>query len=137
DQPETPETSRADKLRRIEELGVDPWGQRFDGHQPIAAIRALSTDVSEDQRPRVKAAGRIVQRRGQGKAFFIDIWDWTGRVQVMIGQKQVGDQGWALTQLLDLGDLVGVDGEFGKTRMGEPTIFVKQLTVLGKSLLPH
>ncbi len=88
------EASRADKLRRIEELGLDPWGQRFDGHQPIATIRALPADLTENQRPRVKAAGRIIQRRGQGKAYFLDIWDWTGRVQIMIGQKQVGDEGW-------------------------------------------
>lgn len=131
------EASRTEKLRRLEELGIDPWGQRFDGHQPIATIRALPADQPEGQRPRVKAAGRIVQRRGQGKAFFIDIWDWTGRVQIMIGQKQVGDQGWAITQLLDLGDLIGVEGTFGKTRMGEPTIFVEKLTYLTKSLLPH
>ena len=131
------EQVRTDKLKKIEELGLDPWGQRFDGHQAIADIRKLNADTAEGQRPKVRAAGRIVQRRGQGKAFFVDIWDWTGKVQVMIGQKQVGDQGWALTQLLDLGDLVGVDGEFGKTRMGEPTIFVQQLTFLGKSLSPH
>ncbi len=130
------EQIRADKLRKIEELGLDPWGQRFDGHQPIDAIRKLPCD---DHPPttRVRAAGRIVQRRGQGKAVFVDIWDWTGKVQIMIGQQQVGDQGWALTQLLDLGDFVGVDGRFGKTRMGEPTIFVDKLTYLGKSLMPH
>jgi lysyl-tRNA synthetase class 2 len=128
---------RAEKLRQIEALGIDPWGQRFDGHQAIADIRKLPADMPEGQRPRVRAAGRIVQRRGQGKAYFIDIWDWTGKVQIMLGQKQVGDQGWALTQLLDLGDLIGVDGEFHKTRMGEPTIFVDKLTYLGKSLMPH
>lgn len=137
DQPETFETSRADKLRRIEELGLDPWGQRYDGHQPIASIRALPCDGPKEQWQRVKAAGRIVQRRGQGKAVFIDIWDWTGRVQIMIGLKEVGEQAWAVTQNLDLGDLIGVEGPFGKTRMGEPTIFTTNLTYLGKSLLPH
>jgi lysyl-tRNA synthetase class 2 len=137
DTPENFEASRAEKLRRIEELGVDPWGQRFDGREPIAAIRALPADLVEGARPRVKAAGRIIQRRGQGKAIFIDIWDWTGRVQIMIGQKQVGEQGWALAQNLDLGDLIGVEGLFGKTRMGEPTIFIDKLTFLSKSLQPH
>jgi len=144
DDPDTFEASRAEKLRRIEELGVDPWGQRFDAHQSIATIRALGADQPEDQRPRVKAAGRVIQRRGQGKAYFVDIWDWTGKVQVMIGQKQVGEQGWAIAQNLDLGDLIGVEGHFGKTRMNEPTIFIDQrrhpddkLTFLGKSLQPH
>ncbi len=130
------EQVRADKLRQIEALGLDPWGQRFDGHQAIADIRSLPCD-EHPPTTRVRAAGRIVQRRGQGKAYFIDIWDWSGKVQIMLGQKQVGDQGWALTQLLDLGDLIGVDGVFGKTRVGEPTIFVDKLTFLGKSLSPH
>jgi lysyl-tRNA synthetase class 2 len=129
------EASRSEKLHQIEQLGLDPWGGRFDGHQAIAAIRALPDDANP--RPRVRAAGRIVQRRGQGKVYFLDIWDWTGKVQVMIGQKQVGETGWALAQNLDLGDLLGVDGEFGKTRMGEPTIFADAIHFLGKSLLPH
>jgi lysyl-tRNA synthetase class 2 len=132
--PENPEASRAEKLRKIEALGLDPWGARFDGHQPLAAIRALPLEGAP---PRVRAAGRIVQRRGQGKLYFVDIKDWTDRVQVMIGQKQVGETGWALAQLLDLGDLLGVDGTLGRTRMGELTIFADGLHFLGKSLLPH
>ena len=131
------EQVRADKLRQIEALGLDPWGQRFDGRPAIGDIRKLPADMPEGERPRVRAAGRIVQRRGQGKMYFIDIWDWSGKVQIHLGQKQLGDQGWALAQLLDLGDLIGVDGEFHTTRMGEPTIFVDKLTFLGKSLLPH
>jgi lysyl-tRNA synthetase class 2 len=133
--PDSFEASRADKLRRIEELGIDPWGSRFDGHQAIAAIRALPHDTAPP--PRVRAAGRIVQRRGMGKAHFLDIQDWTGKIQVMLGQKQVGETGWALTQQLDLGDLIGVDGTLGLTRMGELTIFAGALHFLGKSLLPH
>jgi lysyl-tRNA synthetase class 2 len=155
------ETSRLEKLRNIEKLGLDPWGQRFDGHQPIQAILQLPGDLPEDQRPAVKAAGRIVSRRIGGKVHFIDIRDWSGhlttrkttsdddkhesseftdwssRVQVMIGQKQVGEIGWALAQELDLGDLVGIEGKFGKTKRGEPTIFATTLTFLGKSLEPH
>jgi len=133
--PDNFEASRQDKLRRIQALGIDPWGQRFDDRQAIAEIIAVPGDL--DPRPRVGAAGRIVQRRGQGKVFFLDIKDWTGRVQVMLGQKQIGETGWALAQELDLGDLIGVRGEFGKTKMGEKTIFVNELTILGKSLLPH
>jgi lysyl-tRNA synthetase class 2 len=128
------EQVRADKLRKIEALGLDPWGRRFDGHQPIGEIRKLPTDPPT---PGVRAAGRVVQRRGQGKAFFIDVWDWTGKVQTMIGKKEVGDQAWELTQLIDLGDLIGVEGTFKSTQKGEPTIFVEKLTYLGKSLLPH
>ncbi len=160
--PDSFEASRLEKLRRIEELGLDPWGQRFDGHQAIAAIRALPADLPEGQRPRVRAAGRIVLRRTAGKLHFLEIRDWSGQrirrqtkskhaapeefeefdawsgyVQVMIGQQQVGPTGWALAQLLDLGDLIGVEGSFGKSKTGELTIFAESLTFLGKSLLPH
>src|SRR5262249_43235442 len=131
------EASRAAKLRRIEALGLDPWGGRFDGHRSIEAIRAKPADLPEDQRERVRAAGRIVLRRVMGNAHFLTLWDWTGRVQVMIGKKQVGETGWRLAQELDLGDLIGVEGAFGKTKTGEPTIFADKLEFLGKSLLPH
>ncbi len=132
---DTFEASRGDKLQRIEQLAIDPWGGRFDGHRPIGVIRGLDPEAQPPQR--VRAAGRIVQRRIQGKVHFLDIWDWTGRVQVYVGQKQVGETGWQLALNLDLGDLIGVDGTFGKTRMGELTIFADQLTYLGKSLEPH
>jgi lysyl-tRNA synthetase class 2 len=150
-------SSRAEKLRRIEELGLDPWGGRFDGHQPIAALRELPLD--ETNPPMVRAAGRIVLRRNAGKLFFLEIRDWSGQrcrrelkgkdhtgesvdawssfIQVMIGQRQVGETGWALAQELDLGDLLGVDGKLGKTKTGELTIFAEKLHFLGKSLLPH
>ncbi len=139
------EASRMDKLQAIEALGLDPWGGRFEGHQSIAEILNLPQDKLEGDRPRVRAAGRIVLRRDAGKVHFVDLWDWTtprrdderGKLQVMIGQKQVGEQGWALAQNLDLGDLLGVDGSFGKTRTGEPTIFAEKITILGKSLEPH
>jgi lysyl-tRNA synthetase, class II len=157
------ESSRLEKLRNIEKLGLDPWGHRFDDHQPIQAILGLPADVPEEQRPIVKAAGRIVSRRIGGKVHWLDIRDWSGqlttrktnsssedakheaaefsdwssRVQVMLGQKQVGEVGWALAQELDLGDLVGIEGKFGKTKRGEPTIFAEKLTFLSKSLESH
>jgi lysyl-tRNA synthetase class 2 len=139
------EASRLEKLHALEALGVDPWGQRFDGQTTVADVLKLPADRPEPERPRVRVAGRIVLRREAGKAHFVDLWDWTtprrdgerGKLQVMISQRHVGDQGWKLAQLLDLGDLLGVEGPFGKTRTGEPTVFAEQLTFLGKSTLPH
>ena len=164
----TPETntagdaraSRLEKLHRIEAMGIDPWGSRFDAHLGIEQILAMPADLQEAERPKVKAAGRIVSRRIKGKLHFIDLWDASGKpqmrktreqegreateflgyssqIQLMIGAKQVGETGWALAQELDLGDLIGVEGSFGKTKMGEPTIFVEKLTILTKSLEPH
>ncbi len=154
------EASRIEKLRAIEALGLDPWGSRFDNHVPIAEVLRLPADLPEDRRPRVRVAGRIVSRREGGKVHFLDLKDWSGeptlreikgeregaeekvpdlssRIQVMVGQRQVGERGWQLAQLLDLGDLLGVEGTYGKTRRGEPTVFADGLTILGKSLLPH
>lgn len=127
--------ARQEKLRRLEELGIDPWGHRFDDHQGIAEILQLPQDA--DPRPKVRAAGRIRLRRAMGKVHFLQIWDWSSpdqMLQVMIGKKQVGEDGWEAAQNFDLGDLIGVEGEFGKTRTGEPTIFASKIEYLGKSL---
>jgi lysyl-tRNA synthetase class 2 len=151
------EASRLEKLRRIEQLGLDPWGERFDGHQPIAALRQMPLD--EANPPRVRAAGRIALRRIAGKLHFLEIRDWSGSkvrrelkgkehagqdydawssyIQVMIGRQQVGETGWDLAQELDLGDLLGVEGTLKHTKTGELTIFAEKLVFLGKSLLPH
>ena len=75
-------------------------------------------------------------RRGQGKVYFLDLRDWTERIQIFVGKKQVGDEGWSLVELLDLGDLIGVDGRLGYTKTGELTVFAEKITFLTKSLLP-
>jgi lysyl-tRNA synthetase class 2 len=134
--PQDPfEVSRTEKLQAIETLGLDPWGSRFDGHQAIDKVRELPADAEPPQT--VKIAGRILLRREMGNVHFLTLWDWTGKLQVMIGKKQVGEQGWALAKQLDLGDLLGVEGRFGATKTGELTVFAEKLTFLGKSLLPH
>ena len=130
---------RLEKLKQIEALGIDPWGHRFDGRTPIAQVRDLPAAPFDDANPgpQVRIAGRVIGRRRMGKVYFIDLWDQTGKVQVMAGQKQVGDLGWKVCELLDLGDLLGAEGEFGVTKMGEPTVRARQLTFLTKSLEPH
>lgn len=137
---ESLEAVRLEKLRKIAELGHDPWGQRFDDHQAIAAVRALElpegAGTGDVKGPSVRVAGRIILRRGQGKVNFLQVRDWTGAIQVMVGKNQVGEAAWALAELLDLGDLLGVDGTLGLTRTGELTVFATGLTFLGKSVLP-
>ena len=71
-------------------------------------------------------------RRGQGKVNFLELRDWTGRIQVFVGKKQVGELGWKLAELLDLGDLIGVDGRLGYTRTGELTVFAESLDLPGQ-----
>jgi lysyl-tRNA synthetase class 2 len=160
------ESARRDKLQKIVELGIDPWGTRFDAHAPIAEIRRRAREIvyrRQDGRaaplpvldagaadfdfrqwlaeqgpgemtgPEVRAAGRIMLHRDKGKLQFIDIRDMTGQIQLFVGQQQVGDD-WQLAQLLDLGDIIGVDGELRRTKTGELSIFAKRLTMLSKSL---
>ena len=131
--------SRRANLQALVALGIDPWGRRFDGHLPVAAIRNRPMLPFDDANPgpTVRAAGRVVGRRLMGKVYFLDLQDTTGRVQVMAGKKQVGDQGWQILDHLDLGDVLGVDGEFGVTKKGEPTVRATGLTFLAKSLEPH
>ena len=100
---ESLEAVRLEKLRKIEALGLDPWGQRFDGHQAIAGVRALPVPegTGSEGGPSVRVAGRIMLRRGQGKVNFLQLRDWSGDIQVFIGKNQVGEAGW------DLGGLAG------------------------------
>jgi lysyl-tRNA synthetase class 2 len=141
------EAARRDKLRKIQQLGIDPWGGRFDGHSPIGAIRARENEIAvhapadaalappaPEHGPTVRAAGRIMRLRTAGKAVFVDIRDWTGTIQVLMGKKQVGDANWELVQAFDLGDIIGVDGELGRTRTGEITIFATAVHFLTKTL---
>jgi lysyl-tRNA synthetase class 2 len=143
------EASRREKLRKLEELGVDPWGGRFDGHTAIGEIRARESEITvepippgSDARepaqhgPKVRAAGRIVLQRKKGKLIFVDIRDWTGQIQLFIGRGQVGEDNWALAECFDLGDIVGVDGELKRTKAGELTIFAEKLHFLTKSIEP-
>ncbi len=134
------ESARLEKLRRIEAMGLDPWGQRFDDHQAVAQVREIFLpEVKEGEepvRPQVRIAGRIVLKRGQGKVAFLQVRDWTGTIQVMLGKNQVGEDPWKLVGELDLGDLIGVDGGLGLTKTGELTVFAQSLTFLSKSLLP-
>ena len=86
------------------------------------------------QGPKVRAAGRIILHRDKGKLQFIDIEDWTGRIQLFVGQKQVGEENWALIQCLDLGDTIGVDGMLRWTQTGELSIFADKIHILCKAL---
>ncbi len=86
--------------------------------------------------PKVRAAGRIVLERKKGKLIFIDIRDWTGQIQLLIGRNQIGEDNWALAECFDLGDLIGVDGQLKRTNTGELTIFAEKLHFLTKTLDP-
>jgi len=126
---------RQAKLDRLRELGVDPYRGELAGIESVAAVAAQFRPDGEPAR--VTAAGRIVGGiRRHGRAAFFHIQDWTGRLQVYVRKDRVGDDGFALFGLLDIGDIVGVSGTLEKTRTGEVTLFADRLVPMSKALLP-
>jgi lysyl-tRNA synthetase class 2 len=130
------EKARRDKLDKLAALGIDPWGGRLDDVTPIAAARSQGEAVAKDSDagPTVRVAGRIMLQRSAGSLVFLDLHDRTGRIQIMLGKKQVGPEAWKIVDCLDLGDLVGIDGRLGWSKTGELTVFAAGLTFLAKSL---
>ncbi|MFQ5500893.1 MAG: lysine--tRNA ligase [Phycisphaerae bacterium] len=132
---------RRKKLADLTGLGQDPFGQRFDGVVPNAAIRVriegLELDPGQsDESAQARAAGRIILRRVMGKLAFLTLRDSTGDIQIGLSKKVLGDSGWAILKLLDLSDIIGVDGHLGRTKTGEPTVWGRDVTVLCKALRP-
>jgi len=140
DQPSSTVTAllqaRRDKLAKLQELGIDPWGSRFDHSKAVASVRKEGESIAQDadDGPTVRVAGRIMLLRNAGRLVFLDLVDRTGRLQVMIGKKQVGPEIWPVVSCLDLGDIIGVEGRLGYSNSGEMTIFASSLTFLTKSL---
>lgn len=128
------EQARLEKLRKIVELGHDPFGQRFDDHTPIAKARTLAPAENGVLGESTRVAGRIMLRRKAGKLRFFDIEDSTGKIQLLFSRGDLAEEQWELMSQLDLGDLVGIDGQLKRTDTGEISIQVQTLTVLCKSL---
>ncbi|MFN3467919.1 MAG: OB-fold nucleic acid binding domain-containing protein, partial [Candidatus Brocadiales bacterium] len=127
------EQDRLEKLERLRAMGIDPYGKRYNGQKSLLSI---AENYNSEEGKRVRAAGRISSLRPHGKASFLDIRDWTGRIQLYIKQDKVGESKFEVFKLLDLGDIIGVEGTLFKTRTGEITILVEDFTVLSKALLP-
>ena len=127
------EQQRQEKLSKIEALGLDPYGSRYENVEPAASARARFKDEDENQQAR--CAGRIVLLRDIGKLIFITLRDRSGTIQVGLSKSMLPSQ-WGLAKLLDLGDVIGADGRLGKTRTGEITIWVEEggLAFLSKCL---
>ncbi|MEI8234649.1 MAG: lysine--tRNA ligase [Verrucomicrobiota bacterium] len=123
--------TRRQKMLALREKGVAPYGQRFEITGPIAMVRERFADGRCE-----RIAGRITAHRDMGKSHFLDLTDSTGRLQFFVHAKEVGPEAYAIFQLLDIGDFLGVEGETFTTKTGEPTLRVKKLTVLSKALRP-
>jgi len=132
------ELVRRQKLDKLKELGVDPWGQRFvrtDSTQTCKDKIAGKTNEELEANPiRVTVAGRIMQLRKMGKASFLNILDKFGRIQGYISVDTVGAESYEIFKTNDLGDIIGISGRLMLTKTGEPTIRVDKYTFLTKSL---
>ena len=140
-QPQTAEPSlseilqvRRDKLKALQDAGRNPFEQtRF-------ARSAYSADIKDDfeayDGKTLQAAGRIMSKRGMGKAIFCDIQDDRGQIQLYVRKDAVTEQEFADFRKYDIGDIIGVSGYAFKTKTGEISIHVQQVTLLSKSLRP-
>jgi len=144
--------ARLEKLRQLRAMGKDPFAiERFERRCLVrfrdsqTAVEPYSTDVisafeqnepfAESAEISVRIAGRVVSLRLMGRAAFAHIQDRKGRIQIYVRQDDLGEE-YELVKLLDLGDFLGVEGFVFRTRTGEVTIHVRELTVLAKSLRP-
>ncbi len=128
------EQNRLDKISRLIELGVEPYGRAFPGTRSAAEVAALCTP--EPSTEVVRVAGRLMALRGHGKAGFLDLHDRSGKIQLYVRKDNLSERDRAVYELLDLGDIIGVAGNPGRTRTGEPTIFLTELTILSKAVTP-
>lgn len=122
---------RKEKLAKMQELGLNPYGEKF---QTTTTPGALKADFSDEKK--VTIAGRLLAIRDMGKSVFATLGDVHGRIQIYINKKGVSEAEWEAYQLLDLGDWIGISGETFTTGKGEPSVKVETLTVLSKALRP-
>lgn len=134
------ELARRAKLPRYEELGVSPFGQRFERNSFSEDVKTKYNDLTEEQLNELPEvfifAGRIKFIRKMGKAAFFNIQDKTGMFQCYIRIDSVGEENYKVFKLADLGDIVGVEGKLMKTQTGELTLRVSTFTHLTKALKP-
>ncbi|TKJ33831.1 MAG: lysine--tRNA ligase [Planctomycetes bacterium B3_Pla] len=127
------ERQRQEKLSRIKELGVEPYGGRYEGAEPAEGIKGGFKE--DDPTQQARGAGRITLLRDIGKLIFMTLRDRSGTIQVGLSKKLLAGQ-WQLAKLLELGDTIGAAGQLGKTKTGEITIWADEVTLLSKCLLP-
>jgi lysyl-tRNA synthetase class 2 len=127
------EKQRQEKLSQIEQLGIDPYGSKYESVEHAEEIKSRFRDDVPNQK--AKSAGRIVLLRDIGKLIFITLRDCSGTIQVGLSKQLLSEQ-WQLTKLLEPGDIIGASGPLGKTKTGEITIWADNIVLLSKCLLP-
>ncbi len=126
---------RRAKIEDWRALGCEPYAYRYDVTHHATELLAKGDAVSEEPGERVQVAGRLMTRRGHGKAGFGHVLDGTGRIQVYFRSDVMGEA-FARYELLEVGDWVGVSGALFRTRTGEITVRAEQVELLSKSIRP-
>ncbi len=134
------EQIRIDKMNELKELGVEPFGGRYlpENHSKelIEKYEEVSKEDLAEKEISVKIAGRIMTKRGKGKAGFMHIQDNDGQIQVYVRKDQLTDLEFTVYEKSDIGDIIGVEGVMFKTQTGEVSVKAKTYTHLTKALKP-
>ena len=134
------ELVRREKLKELENLGIDPFGARFDVTSNSKEIKEKYADKTKEELHEVDipvvVAGRIMTKRGKGKAGFMHIQDKFGQIQIYVKLDNVGEEQYALFEKADLGDIVGIEGTVMRTNMGELSVRATKYVHLVKALRP-
>lgn len=124
---------RRKKLESLREQGIEPYGEKYDvSHRSTEIIEGFD----ELEGKAVCVSGRIMTRRGHGKAAFAHLQDGVGSIQIYISEDRVGKERYLVYQDLDIGDIIGVTGDVFKTRTGEVTVNIVSFKILAKALRP-
>ena len=131
---------RRAKLQELQEKGKDPFQiVKFDNKDNSKDIKEKFVDPVEGEEAEpivVTLAGRLMAKRGHGKASFCDLQDMYGRIQIYVKLDEVGAESYEEFKKYDIGDIIGITGTVFKTHMGEVSVKVKEITLLSKSLRP-
>ncbi|GGB13003.1 lysine--tRNA ligase [Macrococcus hajekii] len=133
---------RRQKMQDLIDLGIDPFGQKFERSATAASLTEQWDQFSKEElhdkeeESHVTIAGRIMTKRGKGKAGFAHLKDLSGQIQIYVRKDAVGDEQFDLWNNADLGDIVGIEGVMFKTNTGELSVKAKSFTMLAKALRP-
>ncbi|MEG7336920.1 lysine--tRNA ligase [Bacillus sp. 0102A] len=131
---------RRDKMNQLRDNGIDPFGERFErthqSQEVISAYQDLTKEELEEKAIEVTIAGRMMTKRGKGKAGFAHLQDLEGQIQIYVRKDSVGDEQYEVFKSSDLGDLIGVTGKVFKTNVGELSVKATSFELLTKALRP-
>ena len=125
---------RRDKLKDLQDAGMDPFQQTK--YSVTAHSQEIKDNFATMEGRTVSVAGRLMSKRGMGKAMFCDLQDVQGRIQLYVRIDELGEESFARFKKVDIGDIVGVEGEAFRTKRGEISVKAKEVTLLSKSLRP-